>query len=420
MDMSADEIARGARAASLQRAQSPANLICKLDGSWSQDHPFHADSFYSCMNYRHQNVIGDQDPWTFWQEIDGPLPGPKQPVPPLPVGLMDWQVRALAGAPPVGVMPPIPPPAPPPGGTPSDVVPRVWTIMTQSTWPPMVQKVDANGNLVYDNSGNPVLVQNPATLPYIGGGWNGYSWSVFYDASTISPLIAPYDMRITIVGSYTLDKFFIGAANAANWRLINLNHQLFFWTDSAGNPLNPNDSTGIKSKSVVVNFDDNGNYVPVVTMKLGLGIDPTNGFWISGYLDPNGNGLAPNTIGYLGGFEHWIFEATTNDPVTGVMVLPDLAENTDRSDTTVWYDVTDAGWTNSDGYGYAMTDLCVLTIEGLYDPSQVPAGQLTTPDTTPTSRIIPRTTPPLIKPKPARIVSPRSPLLPRAPGPRRR
>jgi len=374
MDMSADEIARGARAASLQRAQSPGNLVCKLDGSWSYDDPFHADSFYACMDYRHRNVVGDQDPWTYWELMDAPLIGPKGIVPPLPVGLMDWQVRALAGKPPVGVVPPVPPPAPVDGQAPKA---RVWTIMVQAGIN-STQQIDADGNYVYDSRGNAVMVPVAPAMLGVTGGWNGYSWSMLYTPDVISPLVAPYDMRVTVVGSYTLDHLYIGAANASDILLINLNHQLYFWTDDSGNPLNPNDTSGQKSKSVIVNLDDNGNFVSVTTLRLGFGIDPTNGLWISGYFNANGNGLPGVQYGDV---DHMIFD--TWEPI-------DLAANTNRGDTNAWNNLTAYALSAYGNWGSVQTDLAVLTVEGLYDESQVPKGQPTTPDTTPTSLILPR------------------------------
>jgi len=382
MDMSADEIARGARAASLQRAQSPGNLICKLDGTWSYDNQFHADSFYACMDYRHKNVIGDQDPWTYWETMDAPLIGPRGLIPPLPVGLMDWQVRALAGKPPIGVVPPVPPPAPPPGGT--QPVARVWTIMAQAGIRE-TQQIDADGNYVYDAQGNPVMVPVAPAMLGVQGGWNGYSWSMFYDPTTISPSIAPYDMRVTIVGAYTLDHLYIGAANTVDSYLINLNHQLYFWTDDSGNPLNPNDTNGQKSKNVIVNLDDHGNFVSVTTLRLGFGIDPAGGLWISGFFNPNGNGLPGIQYADVG---HAVFD--TWEPI-------DLAANTNRGDPNVWLNLT--AYILGAGYNYSstMTDMAVLMIEGLYDETQVPKGQPTIPETTTTtSLIIPRRSEPIL------------------------
>src|SRR5215467_814690 len=100
--ISEDEVARRARAASMARAQSPGPLTCQIDGTWSLDDPFHADPFRTCMDFRHLNVIGDDQPWTYWQLADGALIGPKIPIPPLPIGLLDWQVRAYAGKVPAG------------------------------------------------------------------------------------------------------------------------------------------------------------------------------------------------------------------------------------------------------------------------------------------------------------------------------
>src|SRR6516225_6653228 len=80
-----DEVAAGARAASLARAQSPGPLACQIDGTWSVDDPFHHDPYQVCMDFRYRNVIGVNDPWTFWQLADGPLLPPKSPIPPMPL-----------------------------------------------------------------------------------------------------------------------------------------------------------------------------------------------------------------------------------------------------------------------------------------------------------------------------------------------
>src|SRR5262245_56339076 len=91
-DLTPAEMEQGARAASMARAQSPNPLTCQLEGVWSTDVPFHTHGFQECMDFRHRNVIGDDDPWTFWQNIDGPLIGPKPPPPSIPAGMTDWQV----------------------------------------------------------------------------------------------------------------------------------------------------------------------------------------------------------------------------------------------------------------------------------------------------------------------------------------
>ena len=58
-DMTVDEMEAYARAASLARAQSPNPLVCKIDGLWSLDDPFHAHDFNTCMSYRHAHVVGE-------------------------------------------------------------------------------------------------------------------------------------------------------------------------------------------------------------------------------------------------------------------------------------------------------------------------------------------------------------------------
>src|SRR5215475_14003229 len=93
-DMTPDEMAEAARAASMARAQSPNPLTCVIEGVWSSVDQFHAHPFNECMDYRHNNVIADGAPWIYWQLLDGPLIGPATPIPDLPGGIRDWVSRA--------------------------------------------------------------------------------------------------------------------------------------------------------------------------------------------------------------------------------------------------------------------------------------------------------------------------------------
>src|SRR4030095_5104715 len=88
----------GARAAAMARAKSPNPLTCLIEGVWSSVEPLHTHDFNECMTYRHANVVADNDPWTFWQLLDGPLIGPGRPIPDLPEGLRDWVFRATCAA----------------------------------------------------------------------------------------------------------------------------------------------------------------------------------------------------------------------------------------------------------------------------------------------------------------------------------
>lgn len=103
-DMTPEEMEAGARAASMARAQSPNPLTCLIEGVWSSTDQFHTHPFDECMAYRHDNVVGDNEPWTYWQLLDGPLIGPATPLP-LPVGLRDWVLRATCATPSLAEVP---------------------------------------------------------------------------------------------------------------------------------------------------------------------------------------------------------------------------------------------------------------------------------------------------------------------------
>ena len=86
-----DEFNAKARATSLMRAQSPGLLVCQIDETTSIDDPTHADDFATCMAFREANVIGDQEPWTYWELFDvwAAAQPPIVPVPE-PVPLAGW------------------------------------------------------------------------------------------------------------------------------------------------------------------------------------------------------------------------------------------------------------------------------------------------------------------------------------------
>jgi hypothetical protein len=239
-DMTVDEMEIAARAASMARAQSPNPLICAIDGAWSSDVPFHAHGFLECMNYRHRNVIGDDAPWTFWQTMDVAQFVPAVPEPALPIGLDGWLVRAVAGDIPLGsTLPPIPPAQP--------GVTRQWVIMAS---------VD------------------PATMFKVAG-WQGYTFAQYISGAGVSPHVAGYALRVTLLGSFTINSLYIAAVDPTNPALGTRNHQFLFNGQNSG----------------VATMDDAGNFIPLVTDELPIGIDATNGFWISGYFDPGGEGI---------------------------------------------------------------------------------------------------------------------------------
>ena len=97
-DMTVAEMEEVARAASMQRAQSPNPLVCILDNDIVAETLGHNHTFDECMTFRHANVIGDQDPWTYWQLYDmANLPAPPPPPTP-PPPLTGWQPRAHVNA----------------------------------------------------------------------------------------------------------------------------------------------------------------------------------------------------------------------------------------------------------------------------------------------------------------------------------
>jgi hypothetical protein len=360
-----DEIAAGARAASLQRAQSPGPLTCQIDGTWSLDDQFHHDPYSVCMDFRYRHVIGVNDPWTFWQLPDGPLLPPKSPIPPLPLGLLDWQVRAYAGTIPAGTEVPIIPPTKP--GAPA----RVWARRIQAN-PGLSQQLDTNGVPMFDQLGNPIMVPNDPAMTGKFAGWNGWTFAnaIVNDPSVLGVTAAAYATRITLVGSFKIDGLYMGTMDSAQWMLATVMHRFQFWTDQDNNyiPNDPNHANpnGQLSNSVIATVDDAGNFIPVVTEPLAVGFDGTNGLMISGYLDPGGNGV----VGYYQSDDPTIannmaaFADVASDPVTGLPISAgDTASNNDKIN-----------------YQYqGFSSMAVLLVEGLYDPKQVPAGVVTSP-----------------------------------------
>jgi hypothetical protein len=134
-----DEKSAMAREGSFVRAHSPNELMCQVDNVSSLVVGIgHTHDFDTCMDYRHANVIGDQDPWTFWEEYDDwaqkqptpPLPPPEPPLPedwfpiarinPIGISQMDNLGTASAVTFAVYIEPSkivLPPNPPPPGST---------------------------------------------------------------------------------------------------------------------------------------------------------------------------------------------------------------------------------------------------------------------------------------------------------------
>jgi hypothetical protein len=332
-DKPIEEIEALARAASLARAQSPNPLTCALEGVWSVDDPMHTHTFQECMAYRHANVIADGDPWTFWQLLDAPPLPPKQPIPPLPIGIHDWQFRALAGEAISGApLPPMPPPKPGPGPGPGPA--QVWGIRAQANGP-----VDPTG------ATPPAFFQRSA-------GWNGFTINIQFDPSIIFPLVAAQATRITLEGQFTVSSCYAGTIDPNDSTAATKMHQFTFGgtTDDAGN-FTPGGTTA------VAGMDDSGVFIPLVTDPLPVGFDCTNGLWVSLFLDSAGNGVVAGSQETF--INVWYQQG-------------DFAGATDKaSDPAFTY--------------YGPADLAVLMIEGLYDPKLrvPPAAPPATNGTTP-------------------------------------
>ena len=309
-DMTAAEIEAGAREASMARAQSPNPLTCVIEGVWSTDEPFHTHSFAQCMEYRHKNVIGDDDPWIYWQNIDGPLIGPKPPPPSIPVGMTDWQVRAAAGK--DVLEPPEPPPEvpPPPSGQ-----TQVWVVRTQ-----------VNAGTFDDGTG--VQVPNTPEMNFVAPGWGGWTFAVWISPDVIKPLLPGLATRVTVVGSFIIDSLYLGEtdleANPDGW--IAKNWQRFTFDGGW---------------QAVATMNDDGSFNPLRTDPLPIGFDATNGFWLSGYINPNGDGI-------VGGRE--------NEPGWGSYYdesNEDTSANPDKSTYTIAMDMEGS--------------VVILMIEGFYN-----------------------------------------------------
>lgn len=345
--MTPEEMESSARAASMARAQSPGPLTCQIDGTWSVDDPFHHDPYQACMDFRHRNVVGDDQPWTHWQLIDGPLIGPKPPIPPLPVGLRDWQIRVTAGTIPAGsAIPIIPPPLP---GT----LPRVWAVRTQVN-----TGTYDTGNV--DVDGNPIMATNPPAMDGRQAGWNGWTFAILIYTDDIVPTAAAFATRVTLVGSFTLDSLYMGTVDPNSPFAATNFHRFQFWVDADGyyiaNDPNHTNPDGQLSNKVIASMDDMGNFIPVVTEPLGVGFDATNGWIISGYFTSDGNGIVGSGSQGLNG--SWYSYADQIFDEFGNAFSQDSAANIDKNTYSYTY--------------YAST--AVLMIEGFYDPAQVPAG----------------------------------------------
>lgn len=94
-DLTIEQTDAMARECSMMRARSPGERVCKVDHIEDVDEPGHTHDYATFMQWRHDNVIGDQDPWAYWLTFDQwadfyhpPLPPAPQPAP------LGWFPRA--------------------------------------------------------------------------------------------------------------------------------------------------------------------------------------------------------------------------------------------------------------------------------------------------------------------------------------
>jgi hypothetical protein len=107
-------------------------------------------------------------------------------------------------------------------------------------------------------------------------GWQGRTFVVRIDPAAIYPLNGGYGTRVSVAGDFTLDSLYVGPGSARDPFVAAALYRLTF-------------NGGDKTVAPIV--DDFGNFLPVVTDTLPLGLDATRGLIITGYIDPYGNGL---------------------------------------------------------------------------------------------------------------------------------
>lgn len=149
------EIAVRARSGSLHRAHSPGQRICKVDEVDSTVEPDHVHDFQTCMDWRHEHVVGDAEPWSHWLLYD------------------DWAQQYV---------PPTPPPTPPPI--------TGWQIRARV---------------------------NDRGIPFMNGwgaGWIGYTFATLIGPSHIAKIGPGMQTRVTVQADCRFAKMFIGPASS--------------------------------------------------------------------------------------------------------------------------------------------------------------------------------------------------------------
>lgn len=102
-NLTPDEFNAMVRASSFHRAQSPGERICQIDDTSTDLEPVVAHDatheYSEVMDYRHNLVVADGAPWTYWQLYDvwAGMQHPPAPLPPPVPRIVGWYPRVLIG-----------------------------------------------------------------------------------------------------------------------------------------------------------------------------------------------------------------------------------------------------------------------------------------------------------------------------------
>ena len=167
-------------------------------------------------------------------------------------------------------------------------------------------------------------------------GWQGRTFAVRIDPSVIYPLNGGWATRVWIAGDFTCAKLFVGPVSGRSPLIASAMYQLSF-------------NSGL-SKSATPAMNTEGNFIPVFSDPLPIGLDGSRGLIVSGYVDPSGNGLVLTQSLQAGWSSRYM--------------LGDDARNLDKT-----------------GSGYVDTtsqfnSVAVQLIEGYYTPPQTGIGIL--------------------------------------------
>jgi len=167
-------------------------------------------------------------------------------------------------------------------------------------------------------------------------GWQGRTFVVRVDAVAIYPLDGGWATRVWIAGDFTCAKLFVGPVSARNPLIASAMYQLTFnsGATSVGNP-----SVGA-----------DGNFTPIFSDPLPIGLDGSRGLIVSGFIDPTGNGLVLTQSNQLGWSSHY--------------AIGDLARDLDKS-TSDYTDTTSM-----------FNSVAVMMVEGYYTNPNTGVGVL--------------------------------------------